>query len=200
LHGATLEARWLEAVRWLCEEILSRFWDEGAGTVFDTPDDGEDLVLRPRDAMDNATPSGPSLAAELLSRAGHVFGEERYARAAAGIAKHEYGSMSKYPTAYGRMLSVVDRAMAEPIEIAVLGRAADPATRGLLQDAHAHLLRNGTNVGRLEGESIVDEPLQADRDLVGGAPTAYACRGYACRLPVTAPDDLAAEIDLVVAP
>ena len=34
--------------------------------------DAEALVVRPRDAMDNATPSGPSLAGELLDRIGHL--------------------------------------------------------------------------------------------------------------------------------
>jgi uncharacterized protein YyaL (SSP411 family) len=69
LHGATLETRWLGPVRILCDEILDRFWDEETDAVFDTASDGEPLVLRPRDAMDNATPSGPSLSAELLDRA-----------------------------------------------------------------------------------------------------------------------------------
>ena len=33
-------------------------------------------------------------------------------------------------------------------------------------------------------------PLLADRPLLGGAPTAYVCRGFVCDRPVTAVDDL----------
>ena len=38
-------------------------------------------------------------------------------------------------------------------------------------------------------------PLLADRTLVDGAPAAYVCEHYACRLPVTTPDALRTEID-----
>ena len=33
-------------------------------------------------------------------------------------------------------------------------------------------------------------PLLADRAILGGRPTAYVCRNFACRLPVTDPDAL----------
>jgi uncharacterized protein len=37
--------------------------------------------------------------------------------------------------------------------------------------------------------------LLADRPLLGGRPTAYVCRGFVCRLPVTSVADLAAQLD-----
>ncbi|MGD2045617.1 MAG: thioredoxin domain-containing protein [Gemmatimonadota bacterium] len=196
LHGATLDRRWLERVRWLCEEILNRFWDEGAGTVFDTPSDGEALVLRPRDAMDNATPSGPSLAAELLFRAGHLFDEDRYRDAAGRIVDYEAGAMARYPTAYGRMLSALDRSLAAPVEIVVVG-GGDDATRELVGAAHGRFLRNGTIAGRRPDDPGDTSPLLADRVLVDGLPAAYVCRGYACRLPATSSGDLVEELDRV---
>jgi len=193
LHAATLERRWLDATRWLCEEILERFWDEVAGTVFDTAADGETLVLRPRDAMDNATPSGSSLAAELLTRAGHLFDEDRYRSAAERILSYEGEGMARYGAAYGRMLSVVDQRLAPPVEVAIVG-ADDDGTRALIRAAHGRFLRNGTIVGRTDAEPISGVPLLADRESVGGQPTAYVCRGYACRLPVTTADAVDAEL------
>jgi hypothetical protein len=191
LHGATLETRWLEPVRWLCDEILARFWDEEAGAVFDTPSDGEELVLRPRDAMDNATPSGSSLAAELLDRAGHLFDEQRYRDVAARITRYEAEAMARYGTAYGRMLSVVDRQLAEPVEIAIAGVRGDDATRELVRAAHRRPLRNATVAGVLAGDVVSGVPLLEGRTLVNGSPAAYVCRGYVCTLPVTR----AAEVD-----
>jgi uncharacterized protein YyaL (SSP411 family) len=35
-----------------------------------------------------------------------------------------------------------------------------------------------------------DRPLLADRPTIGGAPTAYVCRGFVCDRPVTTTDDL----------
>jgi uncharacterized protein YyaL (SSP411 family) len=194
LHGATLELRWLEAARWLCEEIVTRFWDEPEGTVFDTASDAERLVMRPRDTMDNATPSGASLAAELLARAGHVFDDDRYRSTASRIIDHETHVLERYGPAFGRMLSVLDRSLAEPVEVAIVGASLDDGTRALVRAANAPFHRNLTVVGRLAGERAEGVPLLQDRDLVRGLSAAYVCRGYVCRLPVTAAEAVAEEV------
>jgi uncharacterized protein YyaL (SSP411 family) len=36
--------------------------------------------------------------------------------------------------------------------------------------------------------------LLAHRSMIGGAPTAYVCRGFVCDRPVTAPDALAEQL------
>jgi uncharacterized protein len=38
-------------------------------------------------------------------------------------------------------------------------------------------------------------PLLADRSLVDGKPTAYVCEHFACRQPVTTPEELRAQLD-----
>jgi hypothetical protein len=194
LHAATLEVRWLEAVRSLSDEILARFWDEQDGTVFDTAADAEALVLRPRDAMDNATPSGASLAAELLARAGHVFDERRYLEASRRIIDRESEALERYGPAFGRMLSVLDRSLAEPVEVAIVARAGDPGVDALIQQASRPFQRSSTLVGRREAEAVRGVPLLEGRGPVGGHSAAYVCRRFACRLPVTDPDALRAEM------
>jgi uncharacterized protein YyaL (SSP411 family) len=42
-------------------------------------------------------------------------------------------------------------------------------------------------------------PLLAGRVLVDGAPAAYVCRKFACRLPVTSPEALRAELAEAIA-
>ncbi|MCH7992180.1 MAG: thioredoxin domain-containing protein [Gemmatimonadetes bacterium] len=184
LHGATLERRWLDATRWLCDEILDRFWDDEAGTVFDSAHDAESLILRPRDPMDNATPSGPSLAAELLARAGQAFDDDRYRDAARAIVDREAVAMARYGPAFGRMLSVLDRTISDPIEIAIVG-GDDEATAALIQAAHTDFLAHAVIVGRKDGDAPAGIPLLEGRDMVDGQPTVYVCRRYACRNPVT---------------
>ncbi len=193
LHGATLDARWLDAVRWLCDEVLERFWDDAEGTVFDTAADAEELFLRPRDPMDNATPSGPSLAAELLIRAGHAFDEDRYREGARRIVDHEAQVLARYGPAFGRMLSTLDRLLAAPVEIVIAGSPDEAATRALVEAAHEDFLPGGVIAGRRE-ESGDGIPLLAGRGPVEGRPAAYVCHGYACRLPVTDPAEIRGEL------
>src|SRR5262249_15891974 len=68
LYEATFEPRWLSEARRLADAVLERFWDEQRHAFFDTATDHEQLILRPRDFFDNATPSGNSLAADALLR------------------------------------------------------------------------------------------------------------------------------------
>jgi hypothetical protein len=194
LHESTLEPRWLEEARWCCERVVSDFWDEEAGAFHDTAHGAEPLFLRPRDPMDNATPSGNSLAAELLARAGHVFREDRYTEVARRGVAGEAALVARYPTAFGRLLGVLDRLEAPPVEVVVVGRSDDPATWVLVTAALAPFHRNRTVAGFEEGAAPAGVPLLEGKTAVGGAATAYVCRGYACRAPVTDAASLGAEL------
>jgi len=65
LYQLTFDRIWLDRARTLADAIMLRFWDAGTQAFFDTANDAEVLVTRPRDVTDNAIPSGSSLAAEL---------------------------------------------------------------------------------------------------------------------------------------
>src|SRR5262249_22324531 len=65
LYEATFDERWFSAARDLADAMLDHFMDP-AGGFFDTADDHEALVTRPKDPQDNATPSGGSMATRLL--------------------------------------------------------------------------------------------------------------------------------------
>lgn len=184
LHGATLEARWLEGAQWLCEEILARFRDPDSGVFFDTAHDAEALIVRPRDPMDNATPSGASLTAELLLRAGRILDDTRYLDAAHTIVEEEADALARFGPAFGRMLSVLDRELSTPVEIAIVG-GRDDTTAALVRAAHERFLPGGVIAGRLDEETPAPERgLLAGRNRVEGAATAYVCENYACSLPV----------------
>ncbi|MEJ2203499.1 MAG: thioredoxin domain-containing protein [Gemmatimonadota bacterium] len=195
LHEATLRPEWLAAARWCCDEMIERFWDPEQALFYEAPHDGEELFLRARDPMDNATPSGNSLAAELLLRAGHVFDDERYRSLAARVVEREGAAMARFPTAFGRLLCVADRAHAPPVEVAILGHPGDPGTGALVSAAACSYQRNLTIVGGDPSEGVPDLPLLDGRGAVDGRPTAYLCRSYACRAPVTDAALLGAQLD-----
>jgi uncharacterized protein YyaL (SSP411 family) len=195
LHAATLDPRWLTATRTLCEDIVGRFLNSEDGLFYDTPDDGERLILRPRDPMDNATPSGISMTAELLLRAGQVFDHAQYRDLALSTLRQDAAALKQFGAAFGRLLSAADRSVADSIEVAIIGDRTDDATQELVQAAHQGFLRNLTIVGRPPDESVPGVPLLDEaRGLLGGVPTAYVCHGYSCRRPVTSPDEVRDQI------
>jgi len=193
LHEATLEASWLDEALTLTESTLDLFWDAEAGIFFDTPRDGERLILRPRDVMDNATPSGNSLAVELLVRSGRVFGDDRYLDAARRALSPEASAASRYPSAFGRLLSMQASLLDPPLELVVLGSPGDPGTGSLLREAHRRFAPNRVIIGG-EPETLPPLPLLRGRTRRDGRATAYVCRDFTCGPPVTDPEALAGEM------
>ena len=76
--------------------------------------------------------------------------------------------------------------MAGIVELAIVGEPTDPATRALLAAARAGEPPNlVVAVGADSDASAI--PLLSGRTMIDGRPTAYVCRDFACRLPVTDP-------------
>ena len=194
-YEVTLAPRWLEEVRWVTDQILELFWDDEAGLFFDAPPDRGALIVRPRDLMDNAVPSGNSLAVELLLRTSHLFGDTRHQEIAERVLEREAGTMARFPSAFGRLLSALDRTVAPPTEIAIVGDRGDPRTEALLHVALTAYLPNRTLAGATPGEELpYSIPLLTKRDALGGQPTAYVCERYACKDPVVDADALAEQL------
>ncbi len=73
LFAATGDPGRLEGAKHLLRVVLEHFGD-GHGGFYDTADDAEQLVRRPQDPTDNATPSRPGRS---RGRAAHLRGDDR---------------------------------------------------------------------------------------------------------------------------
>lgn len=90
LASVTGEGVWLEFAGFLLDHVLAQFTDPESGALYDTASDAEQLIRRPQDPTDNATPSGWNAAAgALLSYAAHTGSEPHRAAAerALGVVK-----------------------------------------------------------------------------------------------------------------
>jgi uncharacterized protein YyaL (SSP411 family) len=189
LYEATFDERWFTTARALADAILERFADPDGG-FFDTATDHERLVTRPKDIQDNATPSGGAVATYVLLRLSAFTGDSRYREAAERALATVTAFTARYPTAFALWLQAIDLALAPVAEVAIVGDRSDEATRALLEVAGRGYEPNRV-VALLADESAAsDIPLLEARTLLGGRPTAYVCRDFACRLPVTDPDAL----------
>jgi uncharacterized protein len=197
LYEATWEDRWFIAARELVDLILDRFADP-AGGFFDTADDHERLVTRPKDPQDNAIPSGGAMATTVLLRLAALTGEGRYRTAAERALASVGPYLARYPTGFAQWLIALDFAHAPVTEVAIVGGRLDAATRPLLGVVDGPYRPHQVLAGATDpSRSAV--PLLADRERRDGRPTAYVCRGFVCRLPVTDPAALAEELAAVPA-
>jgi hypothetical protein len=188
LYEASFEEHWFEVARRLVDTILTRFTDP-AGGFFDTADDHEALVTRPKDVQDNAVPAGNSMAASVLLRVGALTGEARYRAAAEAAMATVAGYVARYPTGFANWLSAMHLAVEGISELAIVGDPADPSATTLTEIAW-EAFRPNLVVALAADPDASAVPLLAGRTLVEGRATAYVCRDFACRLPVTDPDAL----------
>jgi uncharacterized protein YyaL (SSP411 family) len=107
----SLDESWLARTRELTRVMLDLFWDDAAGAFFDTSRDAEQLVARPRDATDNAIPSGTSLAAELLLRLADYEGNEAYRERGWRVLNSHADMVRRYPSAFGHLLGDAEYAL-----------------------------------------------------------------------------------------
>ena len=191
LHQLTGEAQWLDAATVLLDTALEHFADpERAGRWFDTADDAEQLLVRPADPLDGATPSGASSITEALLTAAHLVPPpraDRYATSASEALAAATPVLVKLPRSGGNWLSVAEAAVRGPIQIAV---ATDASDSPLLTAART-LAPGGAVV---VGGAVNSSELLIDRDRIDGADAAYVCRGRVCDLPVLTTEGLAAAL------
>jgi uncharacterized protein YyaL (SSP411 family) len=187
LYQLTGDASWLDAATGLLDLALDHFADS-EGRWFDTADDAEQLMVRPADPLDGATPSGASTIAEALQLAAHLAPRpDRYAAAADATLASAAPILARLPRSGGHWLAVAEAAVRGPIQIAV---ACDPEQSELLSSAR-ELAPGGAVV---VGGPVNSSALLVDRDRVNGADAAYVCRGRTCDLPVTTFAELAAAL------
>lgn len=119
---ALLEARWSnddwQLLIALMDAVLEHFGAENGGFYF-TADDHEKLIQRPRPWMDEATPSGNGIAAQVLLRLGYVQGESRYRAAAEATLRAAWQDVQSFPQAHNALITAAEEWL-YPTETVVL--------------------------------------------------------------------------------
>ena len=198
-HHASLDPRFLTAAIELAGDMLELFWDEATEGFYDTGRDHEPLITRPRDFFDNATPSGTSVAADVLLRLAAITGNDLYERRAVTCLRSVAPIVQQAPTAFGRLLSALDYYLARSQELAIVLPGANtdhdalegPALIDALRGAYLpHLVVAAGPEGGSEGIALLQ-----DRPARDGLPTAYLCEHFVCQAPTTDPAELARQLD-----
>jgi uncharacterized protein YyaL (SSP411 family) len=191
LYETTFHPRWFVAARELGDAMLAHFADPQGG-FFDTSDDHEALVMRPKDMQDNAVPSGNAMAATVLLKLGAFTGDYRYREAAERALQSAQRALRTAPLGFAQWLSALDFALGDVKEIAIIG--TPDASRGLLDVVFREYRPSQIVALGTPGESS-PIPLLGGRAQLNGRATAYVCQNLACRLPVTEPEALKAQLE-----
>jgi uncharacterized protein YyaL (SSP411 family) len=180
LYEATGDPRYFTGALALCERIVLQHRDSDGG-YFDTAADSAPLIVRPRTIDDNPVSAGQSVAATLFSRMHAFTGDDRWRECAIEIVAPLATVVGRAPLAVAGLAAAMELVIGPIREVAVAGDPADAETRALV----SLVQRRFDPLAVLAWGAAGDVPLLDDRQAVGGRATAYVCRGFVCKAPVS---------------
>ena len=189
LYQSTFVEKWFVEARRLADVVLEHFKTEDGG-FYDTSDDHETLITRPRNLQDNATPSGNAMMAKQLLRLSAYTGEAEYDEAGRGILRLLTDAMEQYPQAFGESLNATDMLVNGMAEVAIVGNPTADETKTLLDVVRLPFRPNViTALARQNLDEHDTIPLLSYRIMREDKPTVYVCRNFMCQMPVTSAEE-----------
>jgi uncharacterized protein YyaL (SSP411 family) len=178
------------AERWVAV-IDEHYWVAEPGGYAFTADDTPDVIVRLRVAHDDAVPNANGIMISNLVTLHLLTGKPRYlewAEAipkafAAGLARNAFGHC-------GLIAGALDLVAPQHIVVIEPRSGAVPPGASPLARAMLDLSLPGAVEHVVEPGQTLANPALAGKSAVGGKPTAYACLGPQCSLPVTEPEAL----------
>ena len=187
LYQVSGEVEYLTEARRLAELMITEFWDEENGGFFFTSNDHEELLVRNKDLYDNATPSGNSVAADVLQKLAKLTGDEKYERFAVTVLRLTASQIKRHPQGFGRALSALEFNLGHTKEIVIIGEKGNELERELLGRYLPDAVVVTSNDPAVDAEML---PLLNGRTIVDGKATAYVCEDFVCQRPVTSVGEL----------
>jgi uncharacterized protein YyaL (SSP411 family) len=175
----------------LARAVRDAFYDEAAGTLYFTPDDGESLLARPQELTDASTPASTGVAVQLLTALDAVAPEENFGEVADTVLRTHAETIESSPLSHAALARAADARAAGHVELTVAAETLPDAFRESLAATYVPrrllALRPPDEAGvaawtdRLDPEEV--PPTWADRSARDGQPTVYACRDFTCSPP-----------------
>jgi hypothetical protein len=193
LYQTTFDARWLRAALELTDECLDHFWDGTEGGFFLTADDGEELIVRPKELSDGAMPSGNSVMLANLLRLARLTGRTVYEERADALARWAGKQARSRPTGFTALLAGLQFAIGDAREVVLSGDPAAADTQALVEVLRDEYAPFTVVLHRPAGdEPPIAElaPFTEAQTPVDGQAAAYVCRNFRCEAPTTDPEAL----------
>jgi uncharacterized protein YyaL (SSP411 family) len=195
LYEASGTLVWIEAAVSLADKMIEQFWDDNEGAFFFTGKSHEQLIVRSKEFMDNATPSGNSIATLSLLRLGLLTGNEDYRRRATAVLRLMADQIRRYPSALGFALGALDFYLDSPLEVVIVGSASPPLDDLLRALWQTYLPNRVMAVCSRDYEHAATlVPLFVGRNTLATQPTAFVCQANTCQTPVHTADELVKQL------
>jgi uncharacterized protein YyaL (SSP411 family) len=188
LYEITFEASYLEAALELNEFMVKHFWDEEAGGLYFSPDDGEALIVRKKEYYDGAVPSGNAVAMWNMLRLGRITANPRLEGRGIDIGRVFSKAVKQFPSAYTQFMVALDFAAGPCYEVVIVGQSEAKDTKEMLNALARFftphvvaLFRPAVNSAEIDGLAGYLTSYQS----LNNKATAYVCTNFTCKAPTT---------------
>lgn len=199
LYEATFDVAYLRAALEITDKMIEHFWDKENHGLYFTADDAEELIFRKKEIYDGAVPSGNSVAMLNLLRLGRMTANAGFEEIAEQIGRAFSGTILQAPMAYTQMMAALDFAFGPTSEVVIAGEKDASDTNAMLSALRREFIPSKVVILRpIEDSKITDfAEFTGNLTSIDGRATAYVCRNYSCRFPVT---DAGNMLELLKAP
>ena len=193
LSDATGKPMYLDRARAWTETVEAHYLDSANGGYFLTADDAESLITRPRNAADNATPSGNGVMANVLARLYHLVGDDVYRQRAEALCLAFAGEIQRNFMGITSLLCGFE-ILASAVQVVVIGDREDGGTNTLTQTYFESPVPTGVLQVVSPGTELPPSHPASGKTQIDDKPTAYVCQGTSCSLPIMDPVSLRAAL------
>ncbi len=190
LYQAGFDERYLKKAQTLTRHAMDIFADEGK--LYSSPVDATDLIYRPRELTDGATPAPASVMIMNLLRLAAITADEFFTEDAHQALAAMSGLAARVPQGSASLLEAGYFAMHPPVEIVIVGNP-DNKMADFNREVFSRYIPNKIVVGHVKGKKSTLPLLEGRQDV--NETTYYFCFNRMCRLPVTDKSKLMEELD-----
>ncbi len=185
LHQATNAAPYLESAERWAAVLDQRYWIAGTGGYAFTADDTPDVIVRMRTAHDDAIPNANALMISNLVALHLLTGKQAYLDRAHAVPDAFAPDLGRNALGHCGVLAGYYDLLAPQHVVVIAPGSADPSLP--LSRAMFELSLPGAVQQAVGSDQPLAGPALAGKTATEGKPTAYACIGPQCSLPVTDP-------------
>ena len=172
--------QWLTFARTLADSAMELFLDD-RGTFYLREDGLDDLIVRPKEESDSATPAPGSYMIMDLLKLNRLTGDRKYLMAGERALKAISGLLEQQPQSMTSALFALDYYLSGKIEIVIVGKGE--TRRQMLESLYSQYMPN--KVVAVSDDGSDDLPLFEGREPKDDMVHAYVCENSTCKMPAT---------------
>jgi uncharacterized protein YyaL (SSP411 family) len=175
LYEVDFNEEWLEEAKSLTNYVINNFKDEESDMFFYTAANGEALIARKHEVMDNVIPASNSVMAQNLQKLGLFYDDENYRNQASAMLKSVLPRIKAYGSAYSNWSIQLLNEVYGINEIAIVGEDVS-AEKNEFNNIY---IPNKITLGGTKSELPLLKDKQSQQTKI------YICRNKTCQLPVS---------------